>query len=39
MVYKSFDKKAGLGVSVSEKISEELRKAVTEKFKRSLCQI
>ena len=39
MVYKLFDKKAGLGVSVNEKLSEELHKAVIKKLKRSLCQI
>ena len=34
MVYKFFDKKTGLGVSVNEQLVEELHKPVIEKFKR-----
>ena len=34
MVYKYFDKKAGLGVSENNKLAEELNKTVMKKFKR-----
>ena len=34
IVYKFFDKKTGSGVSVNEKLAEELHKTVIEKFKR-----
>ena len=34
MVCKSFDKKAGLGISVNEQLDEELHKPVIKKFKR-----
>ena len=34
MVYKSFDKKVGLGISVNEQIAEELHKPLIKKFKR-----
>ena len=34
MVYKVFDKKIGLGVSVNEQLAEELHKPVIKKFKR-----
>ena len=34
MVYKYFDKKAGLGVSVNNKLAEELNKTVMKKLKR-----
>ena len=33
MVYKFFNKKTGLGVSVNEQLSKELQKQVTTKFK------
>ena len=34
MVYRFFDKKIGSGVSVNEKLGEELHKRVIKKFKR-----
>ena len=34
MVYRFFDKKIGLGVSLNEQLAEELHKPVIEKFKR-----
>ena len=34
MVYKFFDKKAGLGVSVNEQLAEKLHKPVIKEFKR-----
>ena len=34
MVYKFFDKKAGVGVSVIEQLADELHKPVIKKFKR-----
>ena len=34
LVYKFFDNKAGLGVSVNEQLAEELHKPVIKKFKR-----
>ena len=34
IVYKSFDKKAGSGVSVNEQLAEEWHKLVIKKFKR-----
>ena len=34
MVYKFFDKKTGLRVSVNEQLAKELHKPVTKKFKR-----
>ena len=34
MVYKVFDKKTGLGVSVNQQLAEELHKPVIKKFKR-----
>ena len=34
MVYKFFEKKSGLGVSVNEQLAEELQKAIIKKFKR-----
>ena len=34
MIYKLFDKKTGLGVSVHEQLAEELHKLVVKKFKR-----
>ena len=34
MIYKFFDKKAGLAASVNEQLAEELHKPVTKKFKR-----
>ena len=40
MVYKFFDKKIGSGVSVNEKLAEELYEAVIKKLKnKSLCEI
>ena len=40
MVYKFFDKKIGSGVSVNEKLVEELYEAVIKKLKnKSLCEI
>ena len=40
MVYKFFDKKIGSGVSVNEKLAEELYEAVITKLKnKSLCEI
>ena len=36
MVYKVFDKKIGLGVSVNEQLAEELHKPVIKKFKRKV---
>ena len=34
MIYKSFDKKTGSGISVNEQLAEELHKPVIKKFKR-----
>ena len=34
MVYKFFDKKTGSGMSVNEKLAEELHKLALKKFKR-----
>ena len=34
MVYKSFDKKTGSGVSLNEQLAEELHKPIAKKFKR-----
>ena len=34
MVYKFFDKKTAIGISVKEQLAEELHKPVTKKFKR-----
>ena len=34
MVYKFFDKKTGLGISVNEQLAEELHKPVIKNFKR-----
>ena len=34
MIYKFFDKKTGLGVSVNEELAKELHKPVIKKFKR-----
>ena len=34
MLQKFFDKEAGLGVSLNEKLVEELHKAIIKKFKR-----
>ena len=34
MVFKVFDKKAEIGVSVNEQLVEELHKPITKKFKR-----
>ena len=40
MVYKFFGKKIGSGVSVNEKLAEELYEAVIKKLKKkSLCEI
>ena len=39
MVYKFFDKKTGLGVSVNEQLAEELHKPVIKKREKSLCHI
>ena len=43
MVYKSFDKKTGLGVkaSVNEELAQELHKPVIKKFqiKKILCEV
>ena len=35
MVYKFFDKKTGSGISVNEKLGQELHKPVIEKLQRS----
>ena len=35
MVYTSFDKKTGSGISVNEQLAEELHKPVIKKFKRT----
>ena len=35
MIYKFFDKKIGLGVSVNKQLAEEWHKPVIKKFKRS----
>ena len=37
MVYKSFDKKTGSGISVNEQLAKELHKPVIKKFKRKVC--
>ena len=34
MVYKLFDKKTGLGVSVNEQLAEKLRKPVVKKIQK-----
>ena len=34
MVYRFFDKKTGVEVSLNEKLAEELHKAIIQKFKR-----
>ena len=34
IIYKSFDKKTGSGVSVNQNLAEELYKAVIKKFNR-----
>ena len=34
MVYKFFNKKAGLGISVNQQLAEELNKPVVKKIKR-----
>ena len=34
MVYKFFDEKSRLGISVNEQLAEELHKSVIKKFKR-----
>ena len=41
MVYKFFDKKTAIGISVKEQLAEELHKPVTKKIqkKKSLCKI
>ena len=39
IVYKFFEKKKGVGVSVNEQLAEELNKPVIDKLKRSLCKI
>ena len=39
VVYKTFNKKTGSGMSVNEQLAEELHKAVIKTFKRNLCKI
>ena len=36
MVYKVFDKKAGSGISLNEKLAEKLHKPVIKKIKNSM---